>query len=49
MMCSALGAVTIFVLIAVLATELNLADERTDPLPDPFRLHRFRSGDQEIE
>lgn len=49
MTCSALTAISLFVLVAALATEINAEDEIKLPSPDPFRLHRLRCGDHEIE
>lgn len=45
MMISSLTAtVVFFVLAIVLASEINLYDERRPP-PDPFRFDRFRRGE----
>jgi hypothetical protein len=49
MTCSALTAVCLFVLAAAFASEINAEDERSEPSPDPFRLHRFRAGDRGME
>lgn len=49
MTCSALTALGLFLLIAALASEINAADELTERSPDPFRLHRLRAGDSEID
>lgn len=49
MSCSALTAICLFMLIVALSSEINSADESTKPESDPFRLHRFRTGDQDIE
>ena len=49
MTCSALTVIGVFMLIAALACEINAADELTEPGPDPFRLHRLRAGEPEIE
>jgi hypothetical protein len=49
MTCSALTVISLFVLVVALASEINTRDAASEPDPDPFRLHRFRSGDQKIE
>lgn len=49
MTCSALTVIGLFVLIVALASEINAADELTEPSPDPFRLHRLRNGETETE
>lgn len=49
MTCTALTAVGLFLLVAALACEINAEDELSEPSPDPFRLHRFRAGDREME
>ena len=46
---SALTAICLFVLVVALASEINAEDERAEPDTEPFRLHRLRAGDQEIE
>ena len=49
MTCSALTVISLFVLAAALAFEINAEDELAEPIPDPFRLHRFRAGNRETE
>lgn len=49
MTCSALTVIALFMLVVALASEINAKDACAKPDPDPFRLHRFRSGDQDME
>lgn len=49
MICSALTVIALFVLVVALASEINAKDACSKPDTDPFRLHRFRSGDQDLE
>ena len=41
-------SLAVFVTVLSISHDINAADERSarnSPLPDPFRLHRFRSGE----